>query len=86
MSSLLYLGFSVIAFTVSFGFMFLIAPIIMGGVFTMMDNMSLLNPRWQAAYEQNEDNAQLLVNLIPTFGIFMIVIKVLMVASVRGRE
>ena len=86
MSSLLYLGFSVIAFVVSFGFMFLIAPIIIGGVFTMMDNMSLLNPRWQAAYEQNEDNAQLLVNLIPTFGIFMIVIKVLMVASVRGRE
>lgn len=86
MSSLLYLGFSIIAFVISFGFMFLIAPIIMGAVFTMMDDLTLLNPAWQAAYEQNENNARLLVNLIPTFGIFMIVIKVLMVASVRGRD
>ena len=86
MSSLLYLGFSIIAFVISFGFMFLIAPIIIGAVFTMMDDMTLLNPAWQAAYEQNENSARLLVNLIPTFGVFMIVIKVLMVASVRGRD
>lgn len=80
------MGFSIIAFVISFGFMFLIAPIIMGAVFTMMDDLTLLNPAWQAAYDQNENNAKLLVNLIPTFGIFMIVIKVLMVASVRGRD
>ena len=86
MSSLLFLGFSIIAFVISFGFMFVIAPIIMGSVFSIVDDMPIADPEWAAVYEQNEDNAQLLINLIPTFGIFILVVKVLMVASVRGRE
>ena len=66
--------------------MFLIAPIVMGSVFSIMDGFPIVNEQWQLIYETNEDNAKLLVNLIPTFGVFLIVIKVLMVASVQGRE
>ena len=86
MSSLLFLGFTIIAFVVSFGFMFTIAPMIMGSVFTVIGGMSIADAEWQAVYQTNEDNAKLLINLIPTFGVFILVIKVLMVASVRGRD
>jgi|APSaa5957512535_1039671.scaffolds.fasta_scaffold36468_3 hypothetical protein len=86
MSSLLYLGFSIIAFVVSFGFMFLIAPVTLGAVFSVVDTMPIADAGWAAVYETNENNAKLLINLIPTFGIFILVVKVLMVASVRGRN
>jgi hypothetical protein len=86
MSSLIYLGFSIIAFVISFGFMFTIAPMMMGSVFGIVDEMPISDPAWAAVYEQNEDNAKLLINLIPTFGIFILVVKSLMVASVRGRN
>jgi heme/copper-type cytochrome/quinol oxidase subunit 2 len=86
MSSLIFLGFSVIAFIISYGIMFTVAPMILGQFFTASDNMPIADAEWAAIYEQNEDTVQFLVPLIPAVGIFVLVIKVLMVASVRGRD
>lgn len=86
MSSLIFLGFSVIAFLISFGIMFLITPIILGQFFDILGGMNIQSAEWQAIYDQNEATAQFIVPLIPTVGLFIFIIKVLMVASVRGRD
>ena len=62
---------------------------IFGAFFTLMDDSGItdnINAGWLAIYEQNEDTVQYLVPLMPTMGIIIIVIKVLMVASARGRD
>jgi ABC-type spermidine/putrescine transport system permease subunit II len=89
MSSLVYLGLSVILFVMVYGLAFLIMPMILGAFFGLMDNSNItgsMSADWLAIYEQNEDTAQLLVPLIPSMGIVIIVIKVLMTASARGRD
>ena len=89
MSSLIFLGFSVILFIISYGVMFTIAPMILGSVFTVME-MNLTNgnmtQEWIDMYNQTKETTQYLVPLIPAIGIFILVIKVLMVASARGRD
>jgi putative exporter of polyketide antibiotics len=89
MSSLIFLGFSVILFIISYGVMFTIAPMILGSVFTVME-VNLTNgnmtQEWIDMYNQTKETTQYLVPLIPTIGIFILVIKVLMVASARGRD
>jgi len=89
MSSLIFLGFSVILFIISYGIMFTIAPMILGSVFTVME-VNLTNgnmtQEWIDMYNQTKETTQYLVPLIPTIGIFILVIKVLMVASARGRD
>lgn len=89
MSSLVFLGFSIILFFVSYGILWTLAPQIFGVFFTLADDIvasGLINAEWSAIYEDLEDRVQWLVPLIPTLGIFVVVIKVLMVASVRGRD
>ncbi len=89
MSSLIFLGFSVILFIISYGVMFTIAPMILGSVFTVMEaNLTNGNmtQEWIDMYNQTKETTQYLVPLIPTIGIFILVIKVLMVASARGRD
>lgn len=88
-SSLVYLGLSLILFVITYGISFLLMPMIFGEFFTMMDNTGItanISAEWLALYEQNEDTVQYLVPLMPTLGIVIIVIKVLMTASARGRE
>ena len=89
MSSLIFLGFSVILFIISYGIMFTIAPMILGSVFTVMEgNLTngSMTQEWIDMYNQTKETTQYLVPLIPTIGIFILVIKVLMVASARGRD
>jgi acyl-CoA synthetase (AMP-forming)/AMP-acid ligase II len=87
MSSLVFLGLSLILFVITYGIAFIVMPMIFGAFFTMMDNNAFeINAEWQAIYDQNETTVQYLVPLMPTFGIVIIVIKVLMVASARGRD
>lgn len=87
MSSLVYLGLSLILFVITYGVAFTLMPMIFGSFFTLMDdNNFTINADWQAIYEKNEDTVQLLVPLMPSMGIIIIVIKVLMVASARGRD
>ena len=86
-SSLVYLGLSLILFVITYGVAFTLMPMIFGSFFTLMDdNNFTINADWQAIYEKNEDTVQLLVPLMPSMGIIIIVIKVLMVASARGRD
>jgi putative exporter of polyketide antibiotics len=69
--------------------MFTIAPMILGSVFTVMEtNLTngSMTQEWIDMYNQTKETTQYLVPLIPTIGIFILVIKVLMVASARGRD
>ena len=86
MSSLIFLGFSVIMFIVAYGVMFTLAPMVLGAVWTVMDGMEIMNESWQQVYDDTKATTQYLVPLIPTIGIFILVIKVFMVASARGRD
>ena len=89
MSSLIFLGFSVILFIISYGIMFTIAPMILGAVYSVVEtNMTdgNMTQEWINVYNNTKETTQYLVPLIPTIGIFILVIKVLMVASARGRD
>lgn len=86
MSSLLFLGFSVIMFIIAYGIMFTIAPMILGQVWSVMDGIPIEDPGWAATYEETEETTRWLIPLIPTIGIFILIIKVFMVASARGRD
>ena len=89
MSSLIFLGFSVILFIISYGIMFTIAPMILGAVYSVVEtNMTAgtMTQEWIDVYNNTKETTQYLVPLIPTIGIFILVIKVLMVASARGRD
>lgn len=89
MSSLIFLGFSVILFIISYGIMFTIAPMILGAVYSVVEtNMTdgNMTQDWIDVYNNTKETTQYLVPLIPTIGIFILVIKVLMVASARGRD
>jgi putative exporter of polyketide antibiotics len=69
--------------------MFTIAPMILGAVFTVMEtNLTngSMTQEWIDMYNQTKETTQYLVPLIPTIGIFILIIKVLMVASARGRD
>lgn len=62
-------------------------PIIFGYFFSLLDDMdSSVSAEWQAIGQQNETTVKYLVPLMPTLGIVIIVIKVLMTASARGRD
>ena len=98
MSSLVYLGLSLVLFVITYGVAFTIMPMIFGAFFNVADISGLLDPtacdtsptsaacQWGTIYEANEDTVQYLVPLMPTLGIVIIVIKVLMTASARGRD
>jgi hypothetical protein len=85
-SSLIFLAFSVISFIVIYGIMFTLMPMILGAFYTAADNVPIADPEWAQIYEDTEDVTQYLVPLTPTIGIFILILKVAMVASVRGRD
>lgn len=86
MSSLVFLGFSIIAFFLSYGIMWLIVPMTLGAFYSVADTQVIMNSNWQTAYNTTEGTVRWLVPLIPTVGIFVALIKIFMVASARGRE
>lgn len=62
-------------------------PMIFGSFFQLVDdNAIILNAEWLAIYNQNKETVQYLVPLMPALGIVIIVIKVMMTASARGRD
>ena len=65
--------------------MFTLTPAILGVVYDVAGSIPL-NDAWQETYDETEEVTRFLVPLVPTIGIFILVIKVLMVASVRGRD
>lgn len=89
MSSLVYLGISVIVFFVGVGIYFWIMPMILGAFFTAADNFLLafsINSQWAATYEKTEVTIRWLVELVPTMLISVAFLKILMIAAVRGRD
>lgn len=84
MSSLVYLGFSVIVFIITYGLMFMLVPIILGVFFSV--DLEPSDPEWATTKDETEEVIRWLIPLMPTIGIFILVIKVLMVASTRGRD
>ena len=87
MVSIVFLGFSLITLAILYGVSFMLTPMILGSVFTNMNaELVISNADWLSMYQTNEDTAQYLVPLIPTFAIFVLVIKVILVASAHGRE
>lgn len=83
-SSLVYLGISLIVFAISFGLMFLLVPMILGAFFTLIPPP--MTSSWLAIYNHNIQTIQFLIQLIPSLGIFFLVLKILMIASNRGRD
>ena len=73
-------------FLISYGIMYLIMPMVLGQFFTVLGNMTIADASWQAIYYQNEAIVKFIVPLAPTVGLFIFIIKVLMVASVQGRD
>ena len=62
-------------------------PIVFGAFFTQLDNMAPnVSADWAAIGAANETTVQYLVPLMPALGIVIIIIKVLMTASARGRD
>jgi hypothetical protein len=87
-SALVVLGFSIIMFLISYGLMFTLVPMTLGQVWTVMNenNMPIPDQNWQDTYNNTQSTLQYIIPLVPSIGIVLVVIKVLMVASVRGRD
>lgn len=65
--------------------MFLLVPVILGPFFSI-DLSDQMDPEWIAINDETEEVIQFLIPLVPTIGIFILILKVLMVSSVRGRD
>ncbi len=84
MSSLIFLGFSIIMFVVSYGVMWMIVPMVLGLFFSV--DVGITDLGWQQTQQEVEDTVRWLIPLVPTLGIFVFIIKVMMAASARGRD
>ena len=71
-------------FVITYGFMFTLVPMILGAVFSV--DVPIADAGWEQVGIDTETRLQWLIPLVPTIGIFVLVIKVLMVASSRGRD
>ena len=85
MSSLIFLGINIVTFIIIYGIMFLLVPVILGPFFSI-DLSDQMDAEWIAVNDEVEEVIQFLIPLVPTIGIFILILKVLMVASVRGRD
>lgn len=89
MSSLVFLGLSLLAFIISFGLVWIIVPMVLGSFFTAISHTNLitgLSTSWQLTYNTTQNQVQWLIPLSVQLGIFILVLKVLMVASNKGGD
>ena len=86
MGSIVYLAISIIVAGFTYSILYLIMPMILGTFYSVFDNMSITNQAWIDTYNTNEESTRFLVSLMPTLGIFLLVLKVLMAASARGSD
>lgn len=84
MSSLIYLGFSIVTFIVSFGIMFMILPMVLGVFFSL--DVPISDPLWASTQARTEVVVQWLIPLTASLGIFVLVLRVMMAASAKGRD
>lgn len=89
MASLVFLGLSLIAFIISFGLVWILVPMVLGSFFTAISQTNLvtsLTTSWQNTYNTTQTNVQWLIPVSIQLGVFILVLKVLMVASNRGSD
>ena len=86
MASLIYAGFSALAFILSYGIMWLLVPAIFGIFFGVLDDINIESEFWKEAYDKNQQLALYLTPLAATLGVFMFIIKVIMMVSARGSD
>ena len=86
MSSLIFLGFSTITFILSYGIMWLLVPMILGSFFSVVNDLPIKDPNWKAVYDENEELVRFLIPLSAAIGVFILVLKVLMVSASTGRD
>lgn len=84
MSSLIYLGFSIITFIVTFGIMFYMLPMILGVFFSL--DIPIMDTDWLATNQQMQTQLQWLIPLTMAIALFVFVLRVMMAASARGRD
>ena len=81
------LGFSIIVFGITYGVAFLLMPILIGAFFSSVNPTAIhSNSEWLGMYNTHVDTLQYLIPLVPSFALFIFVLKVMMNASARGRE
>ena len=85
-SSLVYLGFSVIVFIVSFGIMFYIASAVLGSFFSALNQVQITDVKWSAMNTRTQSELQFLVPLMIALGLFILVLKVFMAASTKSAD
>lgn len=67
--------------------MFLLAATILGSFFSTPGmTANITDAGWLATYTKTQTTIKWLIPLIPTIGIFILFLKVLMTASNRGRD
>ena len=86
MGSIVYLAVSILVAGFTYSVLYLIMPMILGTFYSVFDSMSITNQAWIDTYNTNEESTRFLVSLMPTLGIFLLVLKVLMAASARGSD
>jgi hypothetical protein len=74
-----------IVFVIVFGMMYTLAPMILGAFFSALPTQNL-SPDWLAVNINEQNIIKFLLNLMPSFGIAIMVFKTLMVATVRGSD
>lgn len=84
MSSLVYLGYSIILFLITYGIGFLLIPMVLGPFFSAAPTIT--DPTWAATNTHTQNVIKWIIPLAPAIGVFIFVIKVLMVASIKGRD
>jgi len=86
MSSLFFLGISLITFIITYGIGFLILSSVLGISFSTFSSIPITDPKWAAQYSRTQVELQFLIPLAASLGIVLLVLKLLMTAGVRGRD
>ena len=85
-SSLIFLGFSILAFIITYGIVFSLLPTILGTFFSAAANVTISDAGWEASRLKTSTTLQTLIPLAASMGMAILVLKGLMVASGRGKD
>lgn len=85
-SSLVFLGLSVIVFLIVYGIAFYILSIVLSSFFSAFVGIPISDPGWASTNSSLQKSIQFIIPLAPTLGLFMLILKVLLTASVKGND
>ena len=73
-------------FFILFGFLAMLTPLILGTFLSVMDGFPIADEAWRNIYLENKALAELLVPVTFSMGLVVAIIKILMVATSKGRD